>query len=444
MRSSRGRWSLYQILKANEKIEPFLLKTELLNEESLNQNLHHHLVIKPCFGSTSISVSSITGGDEQYRIYNGSSSTMINGKMEVFNYLNEVCKEERFYILQDLNFLSNNDRAIESLYVTIQQGPDSNWSVVAASEKNGLLDQWEISLFRKKYHDLFIEIARCLKPHFPSCLTFVLDIGVRKENLWIQDISLHFSKSKWSQYQILDSLKELSPYLPHTELVTPMIFFDLIEKYKHVILKPCLGQWGLGVVQVSLLDGDVFEVHNERKKLTITGRKEIIDHLLQHYFSKDTYIVQARIKLATIEDCVFDTRVMVQRDDRTSEWEITAKVVKVASKNFIVTNVARAVIPLEEALENSSICHLSPNQLLTKMDEVSMLSAMHLGEHFKDITTIGMDVGIDDRGDIWVFETNLVPDISLFRRLKDKSIYQKVLSKGRKKNKGDRPDLPFP
>ena len=101
------------------------------------------------------------------------------------------------------------------------------------------------------------------------------------------------------------------------------------------MLKPCLGQWGIGIVQVSWVQEDVFEVHNERKKQIIVGRVALIDFLQTNYLSKESYIVQEKIPLATINNRFFDARIMVQRADQ-SEWEVTAKVAKISEKNILL------------------------------------------------------------------------------------------------------------
>ncbi|MDF2856259.1 MAG: hypothetical protein K0Q87_2110 [Neobacillus sp.] len=431
---SKGRWSLYQLLNSSEKLKTYLLSTAIFNEHLFDKNPPPpHFMIRPCFGSTKMNVSS-KEKEEQYSINNGNFSIDFNGISEVLDYLNDACKEERFYILQDLSFLHNKNKTLHNLYVTVQRRKNSKWTVADIFEKSGLLIQDELSLVEKQFHDIFIETARCLESPFPECTTLVLDIGMIQEKLWIQDVELHFSKSKWCQYQILKTKKELSPFLPDTQLATPMTILNFLEKYKQVMLKPCMGQWGLGIVQCTLKKGEVFELHIERNLHIIEGRKEFIHYLLEHFLLKKTYMVQERIQLATIEDCVFDTRVMVQREDPAFEWEVTANAVKIASKKFIVTNVARALLPLDLALEKSNIKNLSTESIIIRLDQICINAANHLGEHFKDIIMIGMDVGIDVHGNIKMIETNLVPDISLFKKLSDKSVLEKIKNKMKKRD----------
>lgn len=428
--NTRGRWSQYKILATNESIKPYLLKTELFNEPSFYRNLHHQLTFRPCFGQREIIIRRIAENDDQYSVMdrNDQATTTLNGKTEVLHYLKGVCKTNQFYILQDTDFLYTNYDQVLELLVTVQQDLHSSWQVTDILKKKGLTDHKITELTLTKLYEVAIETALCLVVNAPKCSTVVLEIGLSREQLWIRDIALHSSKSKWSQYQILSSINELTSYLPNTQLATPHTFFCFIRKYKQVMLKPCLGQWGLGVVQVSWLEGDVFEVHNERTRQTLEGEKEITDYLQTLYLSKESYIVQERIDLATIDESVFDARVMVQREDSDSEWEITAKVAKLAAKNFIVTNVAKSILFLEEALVKSSL-NICCKKILLEIDQICMVSALKLGEYYRDVTRIGLDIAIDRRGNIWILETNLVPDVTLFKRLPDNSIYEKIIHK---------------
>ena len=428
MKMTRGRWSHYQLLNANEKMKPYIVHTELFNEQSFYQNSYQHFVIRPCFGSTEINVFLMEGDKKQYNVQNGSFSTTFTKKTEVFNYLIKECSKEKYYILQDLSFLARRQEEAVELLVTVHRDPLLNWSVSTVLEKKGLLKPQEIDSIKQTLYDSAIETALCLEQHYPECSTIVLDIGLLKEKWYIRDMILHYSKSKWSQYQILSRVDELAVYLPQTQLATPHTILHFIQKYKQVMLKPCLGQWGIGIVQVSWIKGDIFEVHTERRKQIVEGRLSLIDYLHTRYLSKESYLVQEKIPLATISDSIFDARVMVQRENQNSKWEVTAAAAKIPIKNYIVTNVAKAIIPLEEALQKSIIKRDS-QKLLSKINEICMIAALSLGDRYLTVTGIGMDIGIDKNGGIWIFETNLVPDVSLFKKLADQSMYEKIIKK---------------
>lgn len=435
-RNIRGRWSQYQILRSNENLTPHLFQTELLEEETLYQYLQDHLTIRPCFGQSEIMVSKTEDNVEKYVVTMPNQvAKYCSTKSEAFQYLQTICKKEKFYILQDTSPLYITNELRREFLVTVQRDLNNCWKVV------GILSKYDASKARKtilneaKIQEVAIEVASYLVNNADSYTTVVIEITTSNENLWLCDINVHYPKSKWSQYQILSKIQSLSPLLPKTELATPASFLLFMKEFKEIMIKPCHGQWGMGIVQVSLTTDGTFDVHYGRNKLTIVNVEEMIHYLQINCFSKDQCIVQERINIATIDECPFDTRILALREDSLSNWDIAAKITKIAAKNYIVTNVAKSLIPVEEAFARANINIYTAKKIVMKMDEACLIGALHLGKYYRDVTRIGADMGIDKNGDLWMFEMNLVPDIGLFTRLKDKSIYKNILNKTKKQEK---------
>ncbi|MBP1934802.1 YheC/YheD family protein [Ammoniphilus resinae] len=235
------------------------------------------------------------------------------------------------------------------------------------------------------------------------------------------------SKSKWSKYKLMLQDKELVAHLPETELFTESMLWQFLDKYNQVIVKPSRGSRGYGVIQVSSLGDDQYEIHAENTRKTIKGRKETYEYLVaRHLRRKKRYIVQQRIPLATINGCPIDLRVMVQRKKGSSEWVVTGKLVKVANRGFIVTNLAKALLPVDQAISMSSIKDYPLDSLVTTMDQISLRASEELVKSFPNQRTIGYDIGIDQNGQVWIIEANFSPMISLFRRLGDREMYRRI------------------
>lgn len=116
---------------------------------------------------------------------------------------------------------------------------------------------------------------------------------------------------------------------------------------------------------------------------------------------------------------------MVQRRRNTSDWQVTGKLAKIAARGYIVTNVARTVCPVEEAIAASDL-HTSLNEILIEIDKVSLLIANHLMDYYKKSHIFELDIAIDTGGKIWIIEANLRPSISMFNLLKDKKQYKMI------------------
>jgi hypothetical protein len=217
--------------------------------------------------------------------------------------------------------------------------------------------------------------------------------------------------------------KQLSPHLPDTRLLSEKILWSLLGIHKEVIIKPCLGYGGHGVLKVTSKEGELYEIHAENAVITFHGKKQTYDYLKKRIRRKQRCIVQQRIPLATIDDCPFDLRVMVQRRKGSSKWEVTGTLAKVAAKNFVITNVAREISPVEKAIELSSIDECVLEDLLSKIDHIALLTAKRLQKFYPKQRMIGIDMGIDQNGNVWIIETNFKPGMFLFHFLEDKTMY---------------------
>lgn len=241
------------------------------------------------------------------------------------------------------------------------------------------------------------------------------------------------SVGKWTKHKLMSKEQRLSSYLPDTQYLTKSSLNTMLEKYNQIMLKPCFGLQGRGVIQLSSLSDEEFVLHIERSKTFINVKENIYDYLKENHFprkrkrKRHRYIVQQCIPLATINNNPFDIRVMVQRKKDSLEWVVTGKLAKVAANNFVVTNVAKALLPVEDAIEKSMVNNEKIKNIVAELEEVSLLIAQQLAKSYTNKRVYGIDLGIDTEGKVWIIEANLRPAVSMFKFLNDGS-YEKIKS----------------
>ena len=166
------------------------------------------------------------------------------------------------------------------------------------------------------------------------------------------------------------------------------------------------------------------------RKVTKVGLDETYHFIEEHFLSNKYYLVQQKIPLATINGCLIDVRVITQKPYKN--WIVTGKIVKMAAKEFIITNAAQKLLLLEDAIRDSTISHLKSRILETKIDEICISAAKQLEANNTEITIIGFDIGVTNQGDIWIIEGNYIPSLSMFKVLEDKEMYKNILKARRK------------
>lgn len=235
-------------------------------------------------------------------------------------------------------------------------------------------------------------------------------------------------RRKWTMHKVMEKEDQLSPHLPETCLLTEETLWDMLGRHAEVMVKPCLGAYGRGIIQVTAMEDGSFLIHDVVKEITFPDREQTFKYITGKNPDNRPYLVQQKVHLARIDDAPFDMRVMVQRRKGSLRWNITGKLCKVAVKKFVITNVAKELLTVEEAVARSSVCDMDLQALFIEIDRVSLLAAQTLRKHYRKQRTFGLDIGIDRNGRIWVIEANLRPVLTPFARLKDTSMLQTILS----------------
>lgn len=236
-------------------------------------------------------------------------------------------------------------------------------------------------------------------------------------------------RNKWLKYKFMTTSKQLLSYLPETQIMTYMSLWNLMDRYGSVIVKPVKGSRGSGVIQITSLGNNRYLLHFENVKTTIQGKENTYEYLSRKIGSS-SYVVQRVISRPTVFGRPFDFRVIVQRKKHSKDWVVTAKIAKVAGKGYLVSNISRSngtVLPVNAALSKSTIKHLSRNTLQSQVNQVSLMTARTLENFFKGHNIYGLDVGLDQKGHVWVIEANLFPLMSHFLKMKDQTMYRRIM-----------------
>lgn len=210
----------------------------------------------------------------------------------------------------------------------------------------------------------------------------------------------------------------------------PKNFYRLLKMYRHIIVKPSNSSGGDGVIQITTIAPNQFKVHYEKKqkKVNLEQLYPLIRRLTPN--SKATYIVQRRISLLKINGKPFDLRVMVQRKKGVG-WLVTGIMAKVAGSGYFITNLVRSkgkALPYHTALRQCNRAKmLSPQLLEQQIRWYALMAVKQLQKYYK-IRTVGLDMGIDESGKLWIIEANFSPDKTYFKRLKDKTMYRRIMA----------------
>lgn len=421
MKGIRGRYGQHRILAVDSGLSMHLLKTKLLSEAAFYNCLENanFISIKPLLGPQEFR---ITVNKESLELETGIEVFRFANKEETYNYLSTHICPKKYYVIQAV---PTNPANLHYCRFTLhRKSPIANWKIVHSTSveennvpDNGLIHKW-------KLNNLVTSAAKKLGVAFSNCHTIVVEIAENEEGMvWVTDTTLHERNSKWSQYHSLHQKKSLRPFLPATELCTKHTLLAYINTYPEVVIKPCVGQQGRGIVKISVTGDTSFEVHEKQNKTLKSDFNYLYKYIYELYLSQKDYIVQQRISLTEIAGNPFDVRVITQLDE--GKWIVTGTVVKVAAKNYFVSNRASKMLTLENALSKTN-SESSFDRCAELIETVCKKASKILWRMNGGLSIIGFDIGIDGKGAVWVIEGNYAPSLSMFYMFDNNEIHERI------------------
>ncbi|MER1957797.1 MAG: YheC/YheD family protein [Solibacillus sp.] len=413
----RGRIGQYKILMQQEQLSPYVVVTERFSKATLFSMLKstNKIILKPITGMDSIFVEKQQG---KFRVRTNLETIEGLEGTRLYESIQQVIGDRNYVMQPQLNSTHLTKKSFRR-FITVHKR-NGHWYVTASSKQtSNVIEALAYFMHQARLKKLALMAAEQLGPFYPLCESIVIELSFTLAgDVAITDSFLHFSVSKWNQYQ------SIAKYMPQTDLLTRATFTHYLKKYPLVFLKPCNGQQGKGIIKISKMNRRSYEIQIGRQKWMIQGIGQVSEHIRKHVAIENNYIIQRGIALATINQRFSDIRVMTQK--AKNDWHVTGKVVKVAGPHFFVTNAVEAVLPLPIALKQSTVLSLFHRRLDKRMDRMCIAASKLLDEP-AERKIIGFDVAVTNFGQIRILEGNYVPDLSLFKNLEEPAMYNTVL-----------------
>jgi glutathione synthase/RimK-type ligase-like ATP-grasp enzyme len=228
----------------------------------------------------------------------------------------------------------------------------------------------------------------------------------------IQWINTTRTFGKWETFQALRFFRETTEYLPETTLLTLSKLTEFLKKYQHCFIKSNYGRSGRQVFRIEKA-GKYYLCKtggSAVKSWKFTNLEKLCTFL--HKNLGENLILQQGILLAQIGDSPFDMRMLVQKNAST-DWIISALNFRIAKPGAITTNFAAGardvfIAPGEDLLHAG----LSWETL----EHFALQTVCAMETFFGSLGEIGLDVGLDRQGKLWLIEANSRPSSIAYRK----------------------------
>ncbi|WP_139491727.1 YheC/YheD family endospore coat-associated protein [Brevibacillus dissolubilis] len=224
---------------------------------------------------------------------------------------------------------------------------------------------------------------------------------------------------KWGVHKMLYPLPEVNEHIPETHS-TPTLgkVREMLTQYPMVYLKPKQGSLGFGIVKLTRLPNKMYEASYHVNGSNVKRRFKKLADAHKHIFRTrrmSNYLIQQGIKLYTYNGRPFDFRVHLHKN-LENEWVVSCMAAKVAGSGSVTTHVRTGgtVIPGDELLRHLFGPH--KDLIESRIADASIRIAEAIeSEHGSTLGELGLDMGIDLHGHIWMFEANSKPGRSIFK-----------------------------
>ncbi|MBP1761027.1 MAG: hypothetical protein H6Q64_569 [Firmicutes bacterium] len=229
---------------------------------------------------------------------------------------------------------------------------------------------------------------------------------------------------KWGTYKTLIQNSRLVKYLPDTRLINS--FSDLNEmlnKYHHVYMKPITGSQGKNIIKVSQSvrpKSYEYQYHiNQRQISEKAGSLQELERKLRSFMGTKRYLVQQQINLLRKDGCIMDLRVMTQKN-RNGNWMVTGDAFRIGKSGSITSNISGGgSVGDVQTLLNHYFDKTQVREIMNDIDFLALETARTLETRLGPTGELGIDIGVDQHGKIWLIEANLKPARKIFSLMKD-------------------------
>lgn len=238
---------------------------------------------------------------------------------------------------------------------------------------------------------------------------------------------------KWKTHYLLSKHDVLNSHLPDTRLYSSFKdVVEMMEKHKSIYLKPSGGSSGRGIIRVAREDHSLVLTHRTNKQVhRDTPNMAQLQERLKTLIGSTRYIVQQEIKLARVNECLFDIRALMQRDIN-GHWLRTGFAARVAGKGNITSNIhagGRAA-KLSLVLKDIFKSPIQIKQIINEIREICSLTAAWVTSEGNPLFgEFALDLGIDHQGRVWIIELNAIPGRTVFRKIEAAEIAKKALAR---------------
>lgn len=227
--------------------------------------------------------------------------------------------------------------------------------------------------------------------------------------------------NKADVYKLLDNDIEALAHIPESvSNPTPEKMKEMLNKYSFIYFKPGTGSLGYGIYRITYRPSKGYFVRyrssGSNTLLKFSSFEKLYRSLsIKHGAGLENYVAQQGIRLIEIDKCPVDFRFHMHKDGN-NQWQPVGIGAKKAGRGSVTTHMKNGgtLLTPEYALRET-FGHQAKGILdHAKAVSIKLAEAIERNYAYR-LGELGLDIGIDQKGRVWMFEANAKPGRSIFK-----------------------------
>ena len=184
---------------------------------------------------------------------------------------------------------------------------------------------------------------------------------------------------------------------------------DFLDEHKEIVVKPVYSQMGMGIYRIKKTE-DSYIIGHKTENVTATLKE--LETMYNDKIKGKRHIAQKFIISRNKSDDPFDCRIHVEKN-REGKWQIARIYVRIGIGQKVISNVNQGggiadIVPFLKANYEGGW-----EEIHNKLNEFA-LSYPYKHEEIRGVKvmSLGVDIGIDKSGKLYMFEANSAPATS--------------------------------
>lgn len=238
--------------------------------------------------------------------------------------------------------------------------------------------------------------------------------------------------NKWKVHQVLWRDQCMHRWLPETINYSRVGLKEMIARHPQLYIKPSNGTGGRGILSLKRTGNGYRLLGRDKARAKIESVQpsfQLASGKVARWVNNGMFVIQQGLNLDLIPRRSIDMRLLIQKNER-GEWSITGHGMRIGGVGSATANLhgggkAMGVKPFLER-------HFTPEQAENIMQECTDLAkqtAITIEQHFGRMMELGLDIGIDVKGHVWLIEVNPKPGREIFREMGALDTYKQAIQR---------------